>query len=141
MDKRIVIVRDRKDPREKIGNDQKVPLLNATGYDAWQLLQQQRLASRVQDRIFPYNSRSVGTAFRRACQELGIEDLHFHDLRHEATSRLFEAGFAIQEVGLVTGHKDWKMLRRYANLRPEDLVLRVPKAIATTGWPNAKALR
>lgn len=120
--KRIVIVRDRKDPREKIGNDQKVPLIDATGIDAWQILQQQKFYSPNTERVFPYNGRSVGTAFRRACQDLKIEDLHFHDMRHEATSRLFEAGFTIPQVALVTGHKDWKMLKRYANLRAEDLV-------------------
>lgn len=63
----------------------------------------------------------MGAAFRRACQELKIEDLHFHDLRHEGTSRLFEAGLSIERVALVTGHKDWRMLRRYTNLKPEDL--------------------
>ena len=43
------------------------------------------------------------------------------DLRHEGTSRLFEAGFAIEQVALVTGHKDWKMLRRYTHLKRESL--------------------
>jgi integrase len=118
---RTVIIRDRKDPRTKSGNHQRVPLLNATGIDAWQLLQEQAKASGNRDRVFPYNGRSVGTAFRRACRELGIDDLHFHDLRHEAASRLFEAGFAIEHVALVTGHRDWKMLKRYTHLRPEDL--------------------
>jgi len=47
--------------------------------------------------------------------------LCFHDLRHEGTSRLFEAGFSIQQVATVTGHKDWRMLRRYTNLKPENL--------------------
>ncbi|MBZ0215017.1 MAG: tyrosine-type recombinase/integrase, partial [Fimbriimonadaceae bacterium] len=65
--------------------------------------------------------KSAGTAFQRACKELKIYDLHFHDLRHEATSRLFEAGLTIEKVALVTGHRDWKMLRRYTNLRPESL--------------------
>jgi site-specific recombinase XerD len=37
------------------------------------------------------------------------------------TSRLFEAGFSIEQVSLVTGHKDWKMLRRYTHLKPEAL--------------------
>nr|WP_313633242.1 tyrosine-type recombinase/integrase [Brevundimonas naejangsanensis] len=74
-------------------------------------------------RIFPFNHRSAGTAFTRACKALGIADLHFHDLRYEGTSRLFEAGFQIQQVALVTGHKDWKMLRRYTHLRPEALHL------------------
>ena len=76
--------------------------------------------------MFPYNSRSLGAAFRRSVFEFGILDLHFHDLRHETTSRLFEAGFDIPEVSLVTGHKDWKMLRRYLNLQPRQLVDRVP---------------
>ncbi len=63
----------------------------------------------------------MGTAFRRQCRALKIDDLHFHDLRHEGTSRLFEAGFSIEQVSLMTGHKDWKMLRRYTHLRPEAL--------------------
>ena len=100
--------------------------LAVTGYDAIALLREQRALGLGGDRVFPYNARSLGAAFRRACQELCIEDLHFHDLRHEATSRLFEAGFDFPEVSLVTGHKDWKMLRRYLNLRPYQLVSRRP---------------
>jgi integrase len=118
---RLVTVRDRKDPRKKDGNHQKVPLLDATGFDAWALIQEQKEVTGGRGRIFPYNSRSVGTAFRRACRLLLIEDLHFHDLRHECASRLFEAGFTIEQVALVTGHRDWKMLKRYTNLRPESL--------------------
>ena len=79
------------------------------------------IRSNEDDRIFPYHHKSAGTAFTRACHDLGIEDFHFHDLRHEGTSRLFEAGFAIEQVALVTGHKDWKMLRRYTHLKPESL--------------------
>jgi len=93
-----------------------------SGYDAWAILEEQRQATRAEvGRIFPYNGRSVGTAFRRACRKLEIDDLHFHDLRHEGTSRLFEAGFSIEHVSPVTGHKDWKMLRRYTHLRAEQL--------------------
>lgn len=118
---KTVLIRDRKDPRETDGNDQKVPLLAATGFDAWAILQEQKSAVAKCDRIFPYNARSVGTAFRRACRDLKIQNLHFRDLRHEGASRLFEAGFTIEQVALVTGHRDWKMLRRYTNLRPEHL--------------------
>lgn len=119
---RMLLIRDRKDPREKKGNDQRIPLFAATGYDAWALVEEQRaIRSNADDRIFPYNGRSVGTVFHRACDTLGIEDLNFHDLRHEGTSRLFEAGLAIEQVALVTGHKDWKMLRRYTHLKPEAL--------------------
>lgn len=119
---KMLLIRDRKDPREKKGNDQRIPLLAVSGYDAMALIEEQReLRNNEEDRIFPYNHRSAGTAFRRACQDLKIEDLHFHDLRHEGTSRLFEAGFIIEQVSLVTGHKDWKMLRRYTHLKPEAL--------------------
>jgi len=115
---RCVTVRDRKDPRHKQGNDQRVPMINLTGYDAWELLEEQRYASTVTGRIFPYNSRTVGTIYRRGRDKLGISDLKFHDFRHEATSRLFEAGLTIEKVALVTGHKDWKMLKRYTHLDP-----------------------
>lgn len=119
---RMLLVHDRKDPRRKNGNNQRVPLLDACGYDACAIVNEQRVLSRTTSgRIFPYCGRSVGTAFRRQCKELKIPDLHFHDLRHEGTSRLFEAGFSIEQVALVTGHKDWKMLRRYTHLKPEGL--------------------
>jgi integrase len=118
---RMVTVRDRKDPRQKDGNHQRVPMLNLTGYDAWEALLEQRIVTHGNGRVFPHHHKSAGTVFRRACKELKIRDLHFHDLRHAATSRLFEAGLTIEQVALVTGHKDWKMLRRYTNLRPEAL--------------------
>lgn len=121
LEKRLVVVRDRKDPRHKDGNDQKVPLLNLTGFDAWQLLLQQKILTGGKGRVFPYHHKSAGTAFQRGRDVLGIDNLHFHDLRHEATSRLFEAGLTIEKVALVTGHKDWKMLRRYTHLKPESL--------------------
>lgn len=119
---RMLTIRDRKDPRAKKGNDQRIPLLAVSGYDAMALIEEQRvLRANDDDRIFPHHHKSAGTAFTRACRDLEIEDLHFHDLRHEGTSRLFEAGFAIHQVALVTGHKDWKMLRRYTHLKPEAL--------------------
>jgi len=135
---RIILVRDRKDPREKDGNDQWVPLLDLTGFDALGLIQEQRKHWPRGDLIFPYNSRSVGTAFRRACKALKIKNLHFHDLRHEATSRLFEAGLHIEQVALVTGHRDWKMLKRYTHLRPEHLP-KAPATVAAGSQPSQAA--
>ena len=119
---KLLTIRDRKDPRLKKGNDQEIPLLNLTGFEALALILEQRPERPHPDgRIFPYCKRTATAAFARACEKLGIEDLRFHDLRHEGTSRLFEAGLSIQQVALVTGHKDWKMLRRYTHLKPESL--------------------
>ncbi len=69
-----------------------------------------------------FKADSVSQAFSRACKRANIVDLHFHDLRHEATSRLFEKGLNIMEVALVTGHKSLSMLHRYTHLKPESLV-------------------
>ena len=78
--------------------------------------------------IFPYDPRSVGAAFTRACHVLGINDLRFHDLRHEATSRLFERGYQIHEVAQFTLHESWNELKRYTNLKPENLRELMPPA-------------
>ncbi|MHB1565221.1 MAG: site-specific integrase [Acidiferrobacter sp.] len=54
-------------------------------------------------------------AFERACEASGIEGLTFHDLRHEATSRLFEKGLNPMQVAAITGHKTLQMLKRYTH--------------------------
>jgi integrase len=111
-DSMMLLIRDRKDPRRKNGNDQRIPLLHVSGYDAWTIIEEQRkFAGSNSGRMFPYNGRSVGAAFRRQGRELKIKDFHFHDLHHEATSRLFGSSISIEQVTLVRGHKDWKMLR------------------------------
>ncbi|MES9973782.1 MAG: site-specific integrase [Candidatus Thiodiazotropha sp.] len=65
---------------------------------------------------------SVTQAFQRACRRAEIEDLRFHDLRHEATSRFFEMGLNVMEVSAITGHQDLRMLKRYTHIKPEVLV-------------------
>ncbi len=62
-------------------------------------------------------------------RELGFVDLHFHDLRHEAVSRLVEAGFSDQEVAAISGHKSMQMLKRYTHLRSEELVTKLDKLV------------
>lgn len=113
-DKPMILIRDRKDPKNKAGNDQWVPLLGASAA----IIERQEKKGAV---IFPYKEDSVGSSFRRACLRLGIADLHFHDLRHEGVSRLFEQGYAIEQVSLVSGHRSWASLKRYTNLRPDSL--------------------
>ena len=112
--KKLVLVRDRKHPRRKVGNNEWIPLLG----NAWALVQRQ---ARSGELIFPVHEQTLSKYFTWACRGLSIPDLHFHDLRHEGTSRLFEAGYEVQQVALVTGHKDWRHLKRYTNLKPEDL--------------------
>lgn len=124
-----LMIRQRKHPRQKQSNDQAIPLVADTGYDAAAIIAEQTEHTRRSTGfIFPYDGRSVGTAFRRTCRDLGIKDLHFHDLRHEGISRLFEADWDIPQVAAVSGHRDWKMLQRYTHLRPSFIATRAGAA-------------
>lgn len=126
---KTLTIRKRKHPRAKQTNDQTIPLVADTGYDAVAIIQEQgERYGRTTGFIFPYDGRSVGTAFRRVCRDLGIEDLHFHDLRHEGISRLFETDWDIPQVAAVSGHRDWKMLQRYTHLRPAFITSRAGRA-------------
>lgn len=111
---RMVMVRDRKHPRQKKGNDEWVPLIA----EAFEIVTRQ---PRIDKRIFPFEPGTASKYFKWACDASKIVDLHMHDLRHEAASALFEAGWEIPEVAAVTGHKDWRNLKRYTNLKPEDI--------------------
>jgi integrase len=73
------------------------------------------------ERVFPLSPNAVRLAWERVKRRAGIDDLHFHDLRHEAISRFFELGLSIPEVALISGHRDFKMLFRYTHLRPGDV--------------------
>lgn len=105
-----ILVRDMKHPGAKIGND------------VWTLLVPEAEAiinsmPKVKPEIFPFSTDAIGAAFTRACKFLEIPDLHFHDLRHEGASRLFEMGWTIPSVAEVTGHRSWQSLQRYSHLR------------------------
>lgn len=105
-----VMIRDMKHPGDKAGNDQWCDLTPEAA----------RVAARqpkTAERIFPYTTDAISAAFTRACQVLGIEDLHFHDLRHEGISRLFEMGWTIPHAAAVSGHRSWQSLKRYTHLR------------------------
>lgn len=108
--RQAVLVRDMKNPGQKIGND----VWCHPPDEAWAIL---LTMPKVEREIFPYNAKSVSASFTRARPMLGIEDLHFHDLRHEGVSRLFEMGWDIPRVSSVSGHRDWNSLRRYTHLR------------------------
>lgn len=73
---------------------------------------------------------TISTYFKRAADKAGSENLHFHDLRREATSRLFEQGLDIEEVAAITGHKTWSMLAIYTKPRAEDLAKKLAKKTA-----------
>jgi integrase len=105
-----IMVRDMKNPGEKIGNNVRVDLPP----EARAIIE---ATPKIAPEIFPYAAGSISASWTRACAILGIEDLHFHDLRHEGISRLFELGWNIPHVATVSGHRDWKSLKRYTHIR------------------------
>jgi integrase len=105
-----VMVRDMKNPGEKVGNNVWVDLPR----EALRII---KSMPRSADEIFPYGTDAIGSSVTKACRLLGIEDLHFHDLRHDGVSRLFEIGLNIPRVAAVSGHRSWSSLKRYTHLR------------------------
>lgn len=71
----------------------------------------------IKSSLVPVRAQSISTAFTRACYILGIKDLRFHDLRHEAVTRLAEDGATIPQIQRITLHDSWGSLQRYVNLR------------------------
>ncbi|CAB3785401.1 hypothetical protein LMG28614_02123 [Paraburkholderia ultramafica] len=86
--------------------------------------------AKLRGRIFGTTSNAVICVWKRVIQTASIEDpelktLRWHDLRHEAASRLFEKGLHPMEVASITGHRSMQMLKRYTHLNPESLLARL----------------
>lgn len=82
----------------------------------------QTLPKSKSGKIFDTTGDAVKKAFVRAVTRADIENFHFHDLRHEAISRLFEKGLSIMEVPLLSGHLDLRMLKRYTHMQAAEVV-------------------
>ncbi|MBF9233324.1 site-specific integrase [Microvirga alba] len=83
---------------------------------------------RTEERVFPIKANALRLAWGRLRKRVGMEDLRLHDLRHEAVSRFFEHGLSTPEVALISGHRDPRMLFRYAHPRPEDIAQKLNRA-------------
>lgn len=105
-----VLVRDMKHPGDKKGNHTWCDLPP----EATAIIETMPRSGNL---IFPYTTDAISAAFTRACFVLGIEDLHFHDLRHDGVSRLFEMGKTIPQAASVSGHRSWQSLKRYSHIR------------------------
>jgi integrase len=77
------------------------------------------------ERILPVTENAAKMAWKRLAKRARLEDLRFHDLRHEAISRFFEKGLNVPEVALISGHRDPRMLFRYTHPRAEDVAAKL----------------
>jgi integrase len=75
----------------------------------------------IEGRIFPLNKQTVSILFLRTARRAKVEDIHFHDLRHMALTRLSSRFTNILELAAISGHRELKMLQRYVHIKAEDL--------------------
>jgi integrase len=138
LKRRVMTLRDTKN-----GDDRRVPLTQK----AIELLEQ--LPRGEGERVFPITSDAITAAWRRIVVRAEIEDFRYHDLRHEATSRLFERGLEIMEVQRITGHKTLSMLLRYTQMNVDRIVTRLdatetpptpasPRPVSAAFYPSPK---
>jgi len=120
FDKMIARIRESKTDGKRRDRQQgrEVPLSPRAYECLWDLGAGSRAAG---GRVLGTTAEGPKQSFERARARAKMEHLNFHDLRHEATSRLAEAGWNVLELAAVTGHRDLQMLKRYTNLRATDL--------------------
>lgn len=108
-----VVVRDVKNPYGSAGNHMSLWLTPEARriYAA-----HDRAVTKNNLRLFPYHKDTIGRRFTWMCSDLGIEDLRFHDLRHECCSWLSETGWTAQQIMKITGHSSLHMIQRYVDL-------------------------
>ncbi|WP_299805912.1 site-specific integrase [uncultured Shewanella sp.] len=133
---RTLTIRDRKHPKNKLGNHQTIPLIGCA-YDillnrkAKITSQNEKLSVKFNynTEIFPYNPRSVSAGWQRSRAELiaageRIDNIRFHDLRAFGASKLIEEGWDLSQVSVVTGHRDLNILNNiYLRLKPKDIAM------------------
>ena len=98
----------------KNGDDRTVPLTR----NAFEILENLKEETEV---VFPITPNCLQLAWRRVKKNADIDDLRFHDLRHESISRFFEHGLTMPEVAMISGHKDIRQLFRYTHLMPQKI--------------------
>jgi len=121
LDKDVQVIKARKDPKRP--KDQHVPITP----ELKKALLEYRQICRPGDYLFTEieKTASIGQRFKNLTDRLSYpaKELTFHDLRHEAISRLFERKpkLSIPEVAKISGHKTWSQLKRYTHLQAEDV--------------------
>lgn len=115
-----ITIRRRKNPSQP--KDHTIPLVKNRGINPIGLINKSTALKSFGGKIFPYTEAAVSANFRKACKKLNINDLRFHDLRHEAISSLFELGFNVQHVMAISGHSDLAQLSRYTNTTPAEVL-------------------
>lgn len=115
-------IRDLKNPTGSKGNHKEFNVLPQCK-KIIELLSETEVRARMLKRgygdeyLIPLSPKTIGGEFRKACKLLGIDDLRFHDLRHDGCTRLAEQGFTIPQIQQVSLHDSWGSLERYVSVK------------------------
>jgi len=102
--------------RSKSGRARAIPINDVVR----QVFDERWRATQRSEIVFHHNDAYVSIAFHRAVVKLGIEHLHFHDLRHTAATRWADAGVDPYTIAELLGHADIRMTRRYTHALEEN---------------------
>ena len=108
-------------PVTKTGKARTIPLTDV----AVKILRQRLDECGSGEKVFPTSANALRLCWERLRRRAGLQDLRFHDLRHEAISRFCELGLTLAEVALISGHRDYRMLARYTHLQPLELAFKL----------------
>jgi integrase len=104
-----------------------------------------KATQKVAGQVWTYTADGMRASYNKARKRAGILGLTFHDLRHEALSKLAEAGLPITQLQAISGHKTAQMLARYSHIKGRVLVdavrnIKKPGVADVTIKPGAQAL-
>lgn len=128
-------IRDLKNPTGSKGNHKDFNVLPSC-QKIIELLSKKEVRERMLKRgyseknLIPLSPKTIGGEFRKACKILGIQDLKFHDLRHEGCTRLAEQGFTIPQIQQVSLHDSWGSLERYVSVKKRKQVINFDEMLA-----------
>ena len=137
-DNEVWKVRDLKNPNGSKGNHKEFTVLEPCR-KIIELLQvkstRKRMLNRGYDKdlLIPLSPKTIGGEFRNACKILGIEDLRFHDLRHEGCTRLAEQGLTIPQIQQVSLHDSWGSLERYVSVKKRKKTIELDEVLPLIG--------
>ena len=137
-DNEVWKVRDLKNPNGSKGNHKEFNVLEPCR-KMIELLQvkstRKRMLNRGYDKdlLIPLSPKTIGSEFRNACKILGIDDLRFHDLRHEGCTRLAEEGFTIPQIQQVSLHDSWGSLERYVSVKKRKKTIELDEVLPFIG--------
>ncbi|MHA3893029.1 site-specific integrase [Acinetobacter sp. GXMZU3951] len=137
-DNEVWKVRDLKNPNGSKGNHKEFNVLEPCR-KMIELLQvkstRKRMLNRGYDKdlLIPLSPKTIGGEFRNACKILGIDDLRFHDLRHEGCTRLAEQGFTIPQIQQVSLHDSWGSLERYVSVKKRKKTIELDEVLPLIG--------